>query len=71
LNIHSLHFSDEIQNNNKNNQQKKIWGIPPSRRWVPPVPPVRRWVPPVPPVPPVRRWVPPVRRWGMGGGGKK
>ncbi|XP_060593674.1 uncharacterized protein LOC132748143 isoform X3 [Ruditapes philippinarum] len=61
--------NDEIQNNNKNKQQKKIWGIPSARRWVPPVPPVRRWVPPVTPVPPVRRWVPPVRRWG--GSGKK
>jgi hypothetical protein len=69
LNIHSLHFSDEIQSNNKNKQQKKIWSIPPIR--FPPVPPVRRWVPPVrippvriPPVPPVRRWIPPVRGWG-------
>ncbi|XP_060593671.1 WW domain-binding protein 11-like [Ruditapes philippinarum] len=58
--------NDEIQSNNKNKQQKKLWGIPPIR--IPPVPPVRRWVPPVrippvriPPIPPVRRWVPPVR----------
>jgi hypothetical protein len=66
LNIHSLHFSDEIQSNNKNKQQKKLWSIPPIR--IPPVPPVSRWVPPVrippvriPPITPVRRWVPPVR----------